>query len=398
MLVASTLPLQAEDHAGQKAAVSVTLHAEGSSYVPVNPLVPMSISKTAGGGVSFLSSGINVAPASAAATEEPVLVGNRVMWANTAEDTDFIAEPLPGGIGVEDSWQLRSQQSPENNALKFSLPPGASLRMSSAVAGGAEVVIEGRPLLLIPPASAMGADGRSVPSLYTVSGDELITHVDLSGDVDFPVLVDPVVIAQYGEAGGDNQWQNWTTYSTCGGCFGFPAYANLLQAGAEYTVPAGNYGEWYTGVASSSAARITRVDVTGLTHQPETESYLEIGISESNGKEEYSENGYAGLYGPAPVITDKGYGGTPMAICADGAGGHDGGEQPLCNEAYGGTVFYFGAYLEEPKYVYNWVSISSATLHYIQTEAPNSVTMSGSGLKNGWVNIAEKPWVTIKRT
>jgi YD repeat-containing protein len=392
VLVQSTLPLQVDDSAGEKAPVSVALHEENGVYVPANPLVPISISKEAVAGASFLSSGVGVAPASAASGEAPIVVGNRVMWANTAADTDFISEPMPGGIGIEDSWQLRSQNSPEDNALVFTLSPGASLQMSSLVPGGAEVLMEGKPLLLIPPASAQGADGRPVPVEYSVDGDVLTVHVDLSGSVDFPVMVDPEVIGWYGEAGGDDAWQNWYTYSSCGGCFGFPEYSNLILAGAEVGWPAGNYGEWYTGVASSSSARITRVDVTGGTHQPENQATFNIGITESNGSEIYSENGYGGATGSAPLVTDKAYTTQAFAFCADGAGGHDGGEPPLCNEAYGGTVFYFADDLLESRTVYNWVSISSATIRYIQSTPP---TLSNEiDIDNEWTKTA--PYVKVK--
>jgi hypothetical protein len=392
VLVQSTLPLQVDNGSGEQAPVSATLHESGDAYVPANPLTPISISKDAATGASFLATGISVAPVSATATEAPSVVGNRLMWVNTATDTDFISQPMPGGTGVEDSWQLRSAQSPEDNALVFKLSPGASLRMSTVVPDAAEVVMEGHTLLLIPPASAHGADGDSVPVSYGVNGNILTVQVDLSNNVDFPVMVDPEIIGWYGEANGDNAWQNWYTYSTCGGCFGFPEYPNLIQTGAEVGWPQGNWGEWYTGVASSNAARITRVDVTNITHQPENQASFNIGIAESNGDEIYSENGFAGATGLAPLVTDRAYAGQAMAFCADSAGGHDDGNPPLCNESYGGTVFYFADYLLEPRNVFNWASISSATIRYIQSTPPtlqnetyilmkNTICGSGTGKK-----------------
>jgi YD repeat-containing protein len=392
-LVQSTLPLQVEKTSGTMTPVSTTLHLENGAYVPASPLVPLSISKDVTTGASFLSSGISVAPTSGAA-EEPVVVGNRVMWANTETDTDFISEPMPGGIGIEDSWQLRSQNSPQEEALVFSLSPGASLQMSATVPGAAEVSIEGRPLLFIPPASAVGAAGEAIPVTYAVKNATLTLHVALGDDVDYPVMVDPEVIGYYGEAGGDNQWQHWYSYSTCGGCFGFPAYDNLLQLGAEYTVPSGNWGEWYTGVASSSSARITRVDVTGVTHQIENQSTFNMGIGETNGSDEiYSENGYGGASGPAPFATDRAFSGQPLAFCADSGGGHDGGEPPLCNEAYGGTTFYFADDLLETRNEYNWASISSATVRYIQSTPPTLA--NETQILDAWTK-SYSPYVKVK--
>jgi YD repeat-containing protein len=390
VLVQSTLPLQVDNGSGEKAPVSATLHEAGGAYVPANPLVPLSISKEVRSGASFLSTGIKVAPASDAG-EAPVMVGNRVMWANTASDTDFISEPMPGGMGVEDSWQLRSQQSPSENALVFNLPPDASLQTSSTVPGGAEVVMEGKSLLLIPPASAHGADGRALPVAYSVNGDTLTTRVNLSGNVDFPAMVDPEVIGWYGEANSDNEWRNWHNYSECG--YGPLELSSLIQTGTNPGGSVGCLGEWYTGVPSSNSAGITRVDVSNVIHQPANQSFLSIGITESNGSEIWTSNGYAGAMGTAPLATTSEYYDTPMAFCADGAGGHDGGEQPLCNENYMGKEFYFADELwEEPQTVYNYARISAATIRYVQTTPP---TLSNeSYIKSGWTSAS--PYIVVK--
>jgi streptogramin lyase len=335
------------------------------------------------------------------------------MWANTATDTDFIAEPLAGGLGTEFSWQLRSEQSPESNALVFTLPANASLRMSTSVPGGAEVVMEDRTLYLIPPASAKEADGESLPVSYTIAGDTLTTHVSLTGNVDFPVLVDPevsVVDGYYGEAGGDNQWQNWHTASNCGG-FGFPAYDNLIQTGTNPNQPVNCYGEWFIGVTTASTVRITRVDVSNVTHSPANQSSLQIGIWDSNGSEIWSANGYAGASGTAPLVTAAAYSNAPMAFCADGAGGHDGnkeGEQPLCNECktwtagactepYGGTEFYMMDDLWESQTVYNYAQLTSATIRYVQATAP-SLASTTSEIATQWVGKAKSPFVQPRAT
>jgi YD repeat-containing protein len=377
VVVQSTIPLRMQAPDGQQVPVSTTLRSDGDAFTPASPLVPFSISKNLGRGVLFSSSGISVAPLASAASEAPVVVGNRVMWTNTALDTDFIAEPLPGGTGVEDSWQLRAQRSPSENSLVFTLPPGAKLVMSATARGAAEVRREGRALLTIPTANALSADGAPVPVSYSVDGDTLTTHVDLGGNVDFPVLVDPEIIADYGEADGVPGWPNWYEYTTDrGNCsnapgFCFMPYTNLIQVGTNPNAPLNSYGEWYTGVASSSSAGITRVDVSNVIHEPANQSSLQIGIGESNGSEIYTTNGYGGASGPAPLVTASSYYDQPMAFCADGAGGHDGGEPPLCNESYGGKTFYFlDDIWQETQTVYNYVRISAAAIRYIQSAPP----------------------------
>jgi hypothetical protein len=115
------------------------------------------------------------------------------------------------------------------------------------------------------------------------------------------------VIGYYGEADGNNGWQYWGEESNCGGCFGFIKASNLIQAGAEVGWPEGDWGQVSIGTPASGLAKVTRVDVTGLQHNAENQSSLNIGIWGSNGIEEYSNNGFAGLNGPAPLVTNKAY-------------------------------------------------------------------------------------------
>ena len=111
---------------------------------------------------------------------------------------------------------------------------------------------------------AQGADGRSLPVSYSISGNVLTTHVDLSGSVAFPVLVDPVFYGHYGTSSGANIWNGWGHVETlCGGCFQFLEYYNLIQAGAGPGAPGYSTGGWSIyapGTAGKAgSAGITRV-------------------------------------------------------------------------------------------------------------------------------------------
>ncbi|MGH2853338.1 MAG: DUF6531 domain-containing protein, partial [Solirubrobacteraceae bacterium] len=383
-VVASTFPLRVEDGSGQQVPVSMTLEDHGDAFSPAHPLVPISISKNPAGGVSF-ASGVSVAPAAAGAPEAPMIAGNRVVFANTAQDTDFAVEPLPGG--AETSWQLRSQQSSQDNALVFTLPTGASLQSSSAIPGGAEVVMEGKTLLLVPPASAVDAAGYPLPVSYTVSGDTLTTHVGLSGNVDFPVLVDPLMVGYYGTSNEAHVWRGWYHADNCG-CFGFPEYYNLIQVGTNPGPAGGSYGEWYVdapGAGAEGGASITRVDVSGVYHQGLNQSSIIAGIGASNGSEPvYSLNGYEGATGPSPLYTGQVYTNQPMAFCAQTGKGKDGGIKPLCDENYGGQYFQLADELwSGGQTVYNYVQISGASVTYLDSTAPNEVKLNG--LPSEWV-------------
>ncbi len=384
-LVQSSVPLRSGVGSGQLAPVSLALEEHGGSFVPANPLVPVSISRSAAGGMSF-PLGVSVAPSQAAGGEGAEVVGDSVIYPGTARDTDFLVEPLPEG--VETSWQLLSQASSQENALVFRLPEGASLKMSSTTLGGAEVVDGGQTLLAIPPAGATEANGVTLPVSYTVSGSTLTTHVDLSGSVDFPVMVDPLIVGYYGSSENVNVWPNWATGSNCS-CFSFPEYGNLIQAGTNPGPPNGDSGEWYIyapGAGTEGGASIERVDIMGMTHESGNQSYIETGIGESTGSNPvYSFNGTIGASGPSPLDTAEAYSNIDMAFCAQGAGGHDGGEQPLCNENYGGRYFQLADILgPEPRTVYNYVQMTGANVTYLDTTPPVSVHIGG---------LAQTEWV-----
>jgi len=377
VVVSSTLPLRVEGGSGQQVPVSLVLQDQGSVYAPVAPLVPVSISKEASGGISF-SSGVSVAPASAGSGEAPVVVGDSVVFANTGRDTDFVAEPLP--TGVEASWQLRSQSSPQDNALVFRLPPGTSLQMSTKRPGAVEVVGEGRILLMIPRASAKAADGRSLPVAYSVSGNTLITHVDLSGNVDFPVLVDPLLTGYYGELNNAEVWTGWQSYSNCG-CFSLINELGELRIEVGAGQPVGDYGEWYIyapGAGQPGGAGITRVDLRGVEHAAPNESEFQSEIGFSNGNNPvWTFNGLTGAQGPSPYSSDAELHEKAMAFCAQGAGGHDGGEQPLCDENYSGQFFLFASVIgPESLRNSNYTNMSAAAVTYLDTTPPNEVKMT----------------------
>lgn len=377
-VIASTTPLRVDGKEGL-APVDLTLHEEGGSYAPSNPLVPVTISKSTGS--VALPSGVVVTP-SVHAPEGATTTGNSVVLASSAPDTDLIVEPVPQG--AELSWQLRSQESPESNALNFALPVGASLRLSSEMTGAAEVVSEDKRLLLIPPAVATDAEGRSIPVSYSASGNTLTTHADLSGTVTFPVMVDPLLVGDYGTANGASTWGSWNHTDSCG-CFASLIF-NLIQIGANPGVAAGNYGEWYlpTPETVSGGSGIARVDLQEVTHQVSGQSYLWAGFAGGGigPNPSYSFNGFAGKSGELPMADGNTYSNIPIAFCAQNAGGHDGGEQPLCNVNYGADLFYIGDVITGPMTVFNYIRVGGAVITYLDTIKPTVEFYNGG--KTGW--------------
>jgi RHS repeat-associated protein len=387
LMLASTVPLRSAVGSGQLAPTSFSLQERGGAYVPANPLVPVMISKTPAGG-SSLPFGVSVAPVNAGAPEPAITAGDRVVYPGTATDTDFMVEPVPSGI--ETSWQLLSQRSSPDNALRFRLPAGASLELSKKVPGGVEIVKEGEILDVIPPAHALQADGTPLPVSYSVSGDTLTTHVSLEGSVAFPVMVDPLVLGYFGSYENVSVWTGWHSYLSCG-CFGAEAWATLLITWANPGNPKGDYGEWFInapGAGETGGAGIERVDVQGLGHYTgSNESAIEAEIGGSDGTEpSWTFNGEEGNQGVGTFNSESSYAGEDMAFCAQQGGGHDGGNPGLCNETKSGTTFWFADVLgPEPQAYYSNAEISGAVVHFLDTTKPNEVHLYGPGAEGHWV-------------
>jgi RHS repeat-associated protein len=398
-VVSSTIPLRVNNGSGL-APTSLTLHEAGGAYAPANPVVPVTIAKQASGGIDF-PAGVSVTPLSAASPEASTVVGDSVLYANTAKDTDLIAEPRPRGAEI--SWQLRSQESPQSQSLVFHLPSGARLRASASTPGGVEVVIDGEENMFVPPAVAHDADGKAVPASYSLAGDILTTHVDLGGEIAFPVFVDPEIFNPaygfYGSRNGANVWSGWSA-SAPQGYFGPEQSAGWYKIGTNPGAPVGSYGALTITapgeVGKPGSAGITRVDLTGVQHGTAGQSRLISTINESNGPApEYSYNGSGGESGPLPLYENNNLSNQPIAFCASGAGGHDGGEQPLCDEEhYQGHIFVLEDEItSSPQTAFNWVLMEGAQVTYRDITPPNKVILNHSGYEEGeWLKTGPTNW------
>ena len=388
VVVSSTIPLRASTGSGL-APVTLALSEGEDGYAPENPLVPVTISKHASGGVAF-PGGLAVAPVTAAAAEPPEVVGDRVVFANAAPDTDLMLQPRPTGADI--SWQLRSEASPKDESVAFTLPEGARLQTSAAVPGAVEAVLAGKTMLSIPPAVAVDASGRTVPASYSIAGNVLTTHVDLGGSVDFPVLVDPAIwYGYYGTRNGASVWSGWTTATNAPSYFSFPAYYNLIQAGTNPGAPVGSYGQWNIRApgpeGKPGSAGITRVDLTGVTHNPSGQSQLVGRIGNTNGAVPiYSWDGTKGSSGTAPLVDPNALANVAIAFCAQSDYGADGQFPPLCDEEnWQGTSFQFMDEILTSQTVFNYVQMEGAQVTYRDPAAPNRVVLNRGGYAEQWL-------------
>lgn len=98
---------------------------------------------------------------------------------------------------------LRNSAAPKTYAFKLSadqLAAGASVRMSTSVAGGAEVVVAGTVVATVSKPWARTASGAAVPTSFAVAGGQLIQTVNTTGlpASAYPVTADPSTIQNCG--------------------------------------------------------------------------------------------------------------------------------------------------------------------------------------------------------
>jgi YD repeat-containing protein len=405
VLVTSSFPLRVRNGAGQLRPLSMSLSRNADLMVPSNPLVPVAIPRLASRSLA-LPDGVTVTPVGQSDRGEPSIVGDGAFWSSVKRDTDYLVRAQP--LGADIAWILRSGDSPDSLKLKFNVGDELSLRVSASVPGAAELTRDGKTLYQISPPAATDAAGRSVATYYTVAGGVLTTHVEPAASARYPVMVDPEIVKwTVGYGGPPGNWERWGTSSPCG-CYNFAALGNGASVGRQVSpgaVPGGeSFGEWYLSVGS--AVEITRVDMQGVYNFPNTynDDYFgagtyDNGVWNANGHGVYTENGT----NPAntklsPITTNTTFKNRAMAFCSWGAGGYDGGAQPLCDEEIGSQGF---AFLSE---IFHSTSqsaddaggsgVTAAQVRWITGYHPKAEAIE---LKNsGWFNSLAHPWFEVR--
>lgn len=207
----SDLPLRGETPSGERKPLDMGLSDRGDTFEAKSTVQPVELPDSASSDVRFPDQHVSIGLAGADAADAKTTSG-KVFFANALDDGDLVLEPTP--TGAEISLLLRSPDSPTDPALRFDLPDGADLRLVSTT-GAAEVVQGGKRLLLIAPASAADAQDKPIDVSYSVDGDRLVMHVADSGDVAWPVMVDPTtyVYDNNGQSAGSGTtgftWPGW---------------------------------------------------------------------------------------------------------------------------------------------------------------------------------------------
>jgi hypothetical protein len=415
VLLRSTLPLHVQSGKNQ-ALMSLSLRARGDALAPAHPLMPLTISRSLAAGVT-LGNDIRFRPVADHQDGAARELGDQVFFPNTGRDTDFSVKPTP--LGVETFWDLRAPDSPQKNALQFTLPHGMTMRLSPVLRGGVEIDRGPRPYFVIPPPAIHDADGMSLRGRFLVNGNRLTVDVPhRSADVKYPLEIDPLiegVRAWYGtntNPGSPNAsfpqsaWA-YTTYpanNPSGWTFEAPwmpaysAYDELAIVSTKSTT--GYSGGWAISAGPpndpSFTGYIWRVDLDGVystAEAPWNEFYAMLGPATTNGTPVWTNDAFDGAQGDMSsqlgddfytntnAISDWGY-----TFCAASGGGADGQPLPLCDATKGphNNIFEFGIGTTQsynPGWMY--VIVQGAQVMINDTTAPTTPTITGA--PSGWV-------------
>jgi len=209
-LLSSTLPLRAENEAGEKEVVDLDLEQDGDRLSPENPLVDVGIPAEIEEGISFPEIGIHIDLGSGNLERGASEVGEATaFYPNVRAQTDVAVTAVP--TGVETYTQLRSPEAPRQEVFELTLPEDSSL--VSTDSGGAKVVAaDGKTLLSVPTPWAIDAQGDQVPTELATDGTSITITAEPPADAAFPILVDPVFevyTISSATSRGAQDWRPW---------------------------------------------------------------------------------------------------------------------------------------------------------------------------------------------
>lgn len=193
-ILQSTLPMRAtDDEDGKTRPVSLDLEDHAGFVSPENPLADIRIGDELGDGVSFPDIGVSIRPLGMDTSTPAEISDGRAFFANSnaSADLDYIVNPTITGAETYDV--LRSEDSPERLRYAVTLPDGAQLiAHPEGIAGGLQVVRDGKVLLTIAPVAAFDADRKPVTATYELTDEGFAIDIPhRQAAAKYPILVDP---------------------------------------------------------------------------------------------------------------------------------------------------------------------------------------------------------------
>lgn len=248
VLAESFLPMRSDVGTGELRRVSLELEESEAGYASRNPLVAVELPGDLADGIRLPDLDLSVRPGNAADADSPLVTRDKLFYANTGVDTDLLVVPSPTGFQLV--YHLRSEDSPEEASLTFTLPTGAELRMAEDASGAAEIVRGDERLAFVTPPLARDVEGEPLETTLAVAGSRLVVRfAHRNKDLAYPVEVDPVLdtyrLVDGQKTGAWDDFGGWTAYSTNSLMKGNPNYDSTYGNGLyNFTEPASG-GTWY---------------------------------------------------------------------------------------------------------------------------------------------------------
>ncbi len=378
-VIESMAPMAIEGSAGQWEPIDLGLTSVGGGFEPRRPIVAVHIPKRLDEGVQLADSGVSVTAVNAQGTalsgSEGILDGMSVWYANTQTDTDIVVKPTTAGFSAD--AVLRSIASPQRLAFRVGLPSGASLVQPQPGEGNVEIVKEGKTVAVVLAPYAHDAAGTPVPVSMTVMGNTLTLSMADSGEVQFPVQVDPEFVKGsdsklVGPIGGKRS--NWKFATSSEAKFGHEPSEGVHKdegEGKGYLATSGiaeyketEYAFWSYQTKGVSKIYQFNAKTEGKNKGAEIESFLEL---EGGGKSENKYRLSTETFEPEYSLKEAPVGG----LCAKN------GEKSECAPAAGaaGNVVRFQQSVQKKPSNYSFSdSLHEGIVYLAEPEGTHSTT------------------------
>lgn len=196
-VIESSEPMALEVSGGHRLPIDLGLARAGSAFVPVRPMVGVSIPERLSEGVQLPELGVSLTPVSASGAvlrgAGSVAAGAGIWYANTQAATDMFVKPTLAGFEL--ASVLRGVDSPEALDFRVRLPAGARMTQPDGDSGPVDIMREGVVIAVIEAPQATDATGTPVPTTMSVQRALLVLNVAArGGEYQWPIAVDPTVI------------------------------------------------------------------------------------------------------------------------------------------------------------------------------------------------------------
>ncbi|MGB1584065.1 MAG: hypothetical protein ACPHCI_09800, partial [Solirubrobacterales bacterium] len=187
-------PIAVKDELGRHTGIDTTLKKlDSGEFSATETVVPTRFPSALADGIKLGApngpNGMVIRPG--AGNSPPTLLegDKKLFYANTAKDTDVIAEAVANGAAV--SWSLRSPASPSLLALDMSFGVGVTLRKTEDHT--VEVLFGETVIAVVEPVKAFDAQGTIVAAEYRIVDNRLgVAVFHRKQDFAYPIVVDPV--------------------------------------------------------------------------------------------------------------------------------------------------------------------------------------------------------------